>query len=104
MRLAPRVLGLVFASLMTPVFAVGLMAQINGAPDRGPGEGEGPFDRLIIRGVYVIDGTGAPPFGPADIVIADNRIESINVVGTPNVAIDEDGRPTGASRIIDAEG
>ncbi|MCH7490691.1 MAG: amidohydrolase [Gemmatimonadetes bacterium] len=81
-----------------------LAAQINGAPDRRPGEGEGPFDRLIIRGVYVIDGTGAPPFGPADIVIEGNRIESITVVGTPNVAIDEDGRPTGATRVIEAEG
>ena len=27
------------------------------APDRGDGEGMGPYDRLIIRGVTVIDGT-----------------------------------------------
>ena len=69
MKFAQKFITLAVASLMTPVFAVSLVAQINGAPDRGRDEGEGPFDRLIIRGVYVIDGTGAPPFGPADIVI-----------------------------------
>ena len=26
------------------------------APDRGSDEGEGPFDRLIIRGATLIDG------------------------------------------------
>src|SRR5438105_8249633 len=32
------------------------------APDRK--EGEGPWTRLIIRGVTLVDGTGAPPIGP----------------------------------------
>ena len=32
------------------------------APDRA--EGEGPFDRLILRGGILIDGTGAPAIGP----------------------------------------
>ena len=34
------------------------------APDRrttgSDAEGEGPFDRLVIRGATLIDGTGAP--------------------------------------------
>ena len=38
------------------------------------GEGEGPFDRLIIRNATVIDGTGAPPRGPVDVVVEGNRI------------------------------
>jgi len=80
------------------------LAQVLGAPDRKPGEGEGPFDRLIIRGVYVIDGTGSPPYGPADIVVEGNRIERIQGVGTPHVPINPDGRPTGATREIDADG
>ncbi len=42
--------------------------QVEPAPDRGD-EGDGPFERLIIRGATVIDGTGAPPAGPTDIVI-----------------------------------
>src|SRR5687767_4701957 len=37
-------------------------------------EGEGPFPKLIIRGTTLIDGTGAPPRGPVDIVIEGNRI------------------------------
>jgi hypothetical protein len=39
------------------------------APPRRADEGEGPFERLIIRGATLIDGTGAPPVGPMDIVI-----------------------------------
>jgi hypothetical protein len=44
------------------------------APDRRPDEGIGPFPRLILRGATVIDGTGAPPLGPVDLVIEQNRI------------------------------
>ena len=87
--------------------AVPAQAQRGGvqhSPDRGPGEGEGPFDRLIIRGATVIDGTGAPPQGPMDIVIEGNRIVSIRSVGTPGVAIREEGRPGGATRELDAHG
>ena len=40
------------------------------APDRI--EGDGPFERLIIRGANLIDGTGSPPRGPVDIVIDKN--------------------------------
>ena len=36
--------------------------------------GVGPFKRLVLRGATVIDGTGAPPIGPTDIVIENNRI------------------------------
>ncbi|MCH7563550.1 MAG: amidohydrolase [Gemmatimonadetes bacterium] len=72
------------------------------APDRA--EGEGPFERLIIRGAIVIDGTGAPPRGPVDIVIEGNRIARIVGVGSPGIPIDSSGRPGGATREIDAEG
>ena len=46
-------------------------------------EGEGPFTQLIIRGVMLIDGTGAPPVGPVDIVVKQNRIVSIASLGLP---------------------
>ena len=36
--------------------------------------GAGPFRRLVLRGATVIDGTGAPPWSPADIVIENGRI------------------------------
>ena len=57
-------------------------------------EGDGPYDRLILRGVTVIDGTGAPPQGPVDIVIEGDRIVSIESVGFPGLPIDEDERPS----------
>lgn len=53
------------------------MAQPAHAPDRREGEGQGPFDRLVIRGVILVDGSGAPPRGPVDIVIEGNRIAAI---------------------------
>ena len=54
---------------------------------------KGPFARLILRGVTLIDGTGAPPMGPVDIVIEKNRIAEIVAVGSPGVPIDPEGRP-----------
>ena len=38
-------------------------------PPRQPGEGEGPFAKLVIRGATLIKGDGSPPIGPMDIVI-----------------------------------
>jgi imidazolonepropionase-like amidohydrolase len=76
--------------------------QMIPAPDRS--EGEGPFDRLVIRGATVIDGTGAPPIGPVDIVIEGNRISKVESVGYPGVPIDKEGRPEAGTREIDAHG
>lgn len=66
-------------------------AQIKDAPVRA--EGEGPYTQLILRGAVVIDGTGAPPFGPADIVIEKNRIVYVAAVGNPGTPIKEFKRP-----------
>ncbi len=74
------------------------------APDRQAGEGEGPFERLVIRGATLIDGTGAPPIGPVDIVIENNRIADVVSVGYPGLDIDEEKRPKDATREIDAHG
>jgi imidazolonepropionase-like amidohydrolase len=54
---------------------------------------EGPFSQLIIRGVTLINGNGAPPRGPIDIVVENNKIVDISVVGYPGVKIDESKRP-----------
>ena len=66
-------------------------AQIPKAPERK--EGEGPWDQLIIRGVTLINSTGAPPLGPVDIVVEKNRITEIKDVGVPGVAINPARRP-----------
>lgn len=55
--------------------------------------GDGPFSQLIIRGVTLINGNGAPPRGPIDIVVENNIIKDIKVVGYPNVPINEKRRP-----------
>jgi imidazolonepropionase-like amidohydrolase len=73
------------------------------APDRGD-QGDGPFERLIIRGATVIDGTGAPPQGPMDIVIEGNKITQVKGVGAPKTPINEGRRPKNATKEIQAEG
>jgi hypothetical protein len=70
-------------------FVVG--AQIAKAPIVK--EGDGPYTQLIIRGVTLINGTGAPPFGPVDIVIEKNRIVKIQNVGSPSLPINASRRP-----------
>jgi len=59
--------------------ATAALAQIKKAPEVK--EGDGPFPQLLIRGVTLIDGTGAPPIGPIDIEVRNNRITRIDVVG-----------------------
>lgn len=65
---------------------------------------EGPFERLVIRGATLVNGTGAPPVGPVDIVIEGNRITEIRSVGNPGVPIRSEGRPAEGTREIDAHG
>ena len=67
---------------------------------------EGPFDQLIIRGVTLINGNGAPPTGPVDVVVEKNMITEVKVVGFPGVAIKSDSRPAlkAGGKEINAEG
>lgn len=66
-------------------------AQVKDAPARK--EGEGPYTQLILRNAIVVDGTGAPPYGPTDIVIEKNRIVSVSAVGYPGVPVKDSRRP-----------
>ena len=63
------------------LFACAALADQPYAPDRRSDEGEGPFARLIIRGATVVDGSGAPPVGPMDVVIEGNKIVEVRGVG-----------------------
>lgn len=90
--------------LLAPLLGLAQPRSIPPAPDRHPDEGIGPFDRLIIRGATLIDGTGAPPIGPVDIVIEKNRIKEIVRVGHPGVPIREERRPKDATYELDAHG
>jgi imidazolonepropionase-like amidohydrolase len=71
---------------------------------RGENEGGGPYNRLIIRGATILDGTGAPPQGPVDIVIENDVITEIRSVGYPGVPINERRRPQPGDREIDWHG
>lgn len=103
LRTGPRILWLLV--LMTgAAVAQDDQPDMIPAPDRGPGEGGGPYSRLIIRGATLIDGSGAPPIGPVDIVVENNRIAEVKSVGYPGLAIDESKRPGNATREIDAHG
>ncbi|NNL87848.1 MAG: amidohydrolase family protein [Marinicaulis sp.] len=66
--------------------------------------GEGPYERLVIRGATVIDGAGAPPVGPIDIVVENGTITEIRPVGMPGLPINAEGRPAPGTREIDASG
>jgi hypothetical protein len=85
LKLATLILSLFFG------FSFTLHAQVEKAPDRS--EGDGPWSQLIIRGVTLINGNGAPPIGPMDIVVENNRITEVKNVGYPGVPIDSSRRP-----------
>lgn len=78
--------------------------EMRPTPARTANEGAGPYPTLVIRGVIVIPGDGGAPFGPADIVIAGDRIADVRIAGTPGLPLKPDRPPRGATREIDATG
>jgi hypothetical protein len=66
-------------------------------------EGAGPYKRLILRGAYMIDGTGAPAQGPIDLVVTGDRITQIKLIGAPG-RIEESRRPEKGDYEIDLAG
>lgn len=63
--------------------------------------GNGPYDSLVIKNAMIVDGTGAAPYGPADIYVSGNRIAAISEKGGINSVkhLDNSGKNT---HIIDA--
>ncbi|GMM94037.1 amidohydrolase family protein [Qipengyuania sp. MTN3-11] len=90
----------ILAALANISFAGAALAQpaMERVPDRFEGEGAGPYGRLLIQGATVIDGTGAPPSGPVDILVEGNRIAALYPGGASQEIAG------GADRVIDAEG
>jgi len=81
----------IFLLLTILSWAMLLRAQVKKAPEVK--EGDGPYPQLIIRGITLINGNGAPPRGPIDIVVENNKITKISVVGYPGVDIKPESRP-----------
>lgn len=71
-------IALLFSLLSAPVSAQTLQTT----PPSEADDGAGRYSLLLITGVTVIDGGGAPPVGPLDILVADNSIEAIGKVGS----------------------
>lgn len=65
--------------LLIFLFSNSAFATPENIPDRQ--RGEGPFDRLVLRGVTIVNGEGAPPVGPMDVLIEGNRITRIRSLG-----------------------
>lgn len=86
------------------VEAVKPRAGANPAPQRGAEEGFGPYNRFVIRGATLIDGTGAPPRGPVDIVVEGDTIADILPAGTPGLPMVEGREPRDFDYELDASG
>jgi hypothetical protein len=92
MKPAILVLAALFLSASAPAAAQEEPTKtVPPAPARA--EGEGPYPRLILRGGTLVDGTGAPPVGPVDVVIEGDRIVNVVPVGPPGVPIEAAKRP-----------
>lgn len=74
------------------------------APARKPGEGVGPFKKMVIRGVTLIDGTGGPPLSPMDIVVEGNTITAVRQAGWPGMAETPNREPRDFDHEIDGKG
>ena len=70
---------ILFLTLIILFNYTSLVSQIKEPPERF--RGEGPFNQLIIRGATLINGNGAPPTGPVDVVVENNKIVSVKNVG-----------------------
>jgi hypothetical protein len=111
-KLPVLIASLLLLSTSVPVFAANNDALFASVKDEVPRRqhGDGQYDQLIIRGAYLIDGTGAPATGPVDVVVERDRIVEVRAVGTPGIEIDPENRPallTDSSqqvREIDAHG
>src|SRR5881394_302267 len=99
-------LSLLAATILTAQMPAAAQAppRMQVVPARQPGEGEGPYPKLVIRGAMVIKGDGSPPIGPMDIVLEGNRIAAVQPAGTPGVPLKTNRSPRDASREIDGTG
>jgi hypothetical protein len=92
--------------LTKTLFFIFISLSISSLFSQTESNSEGPFNQLIIRGVMLINGDGSPPRGPVDIVVEDNKISKVQVVGYPGVKINESRRPKlkSGGKELDAEG
>ncbi|MFC1729150.1 amidohydrolase family protein [candidate division KSB1 bacterium] len=104
-----RILKLTLTSVLSALILVvflysGVFAQTPrpSAPPRS--EGVGPFERLILHGATLIDGTGAIPMAATQIIVGNNRISRVRTIGTPGLPLPEPPAENPGERVIDVRG
>jgi cytosine/adenosine deaminase-related metal-dependent hydrolase len=101
---AIRVAALV--SLLICATGGGILAQ---TPAANEPEQAGPYGSMLIRDVTVIDGSGAPAFGPADVFIKGNRITRVvlaDAISREEAKADaaHEAKQAAPDRVIDGKG
>lgn len=89
---------------VTRAAAAAPMTADAATPPRGSDEGDGPFAKMVIRGVNLIVGRDQEVRGPVDIVIERNRITDILSAGEPGQRLRSGRPPHDAEHEIDATG
>ena len=64
---------------------------------------KGPYSKLVIINAMIIPGHGGPPYGPADIIIKNDRIDQI-ISYNGKTGRDPKNKFPKANRVIDATG
>ncbi len=95
---------LALAAVLALAIPAALSAQMEETTRRAADEGLGPFDEFVIRGATYLDGTGAPPIGPVDIVVRGDRIAQIRSVGYPGLPLSQRRLPSDPDHEIDWTG
>lgn len=87
------------ATATVPAATVG-DSDANAIPPRT--HGDGPYARLVLKNLTMIDGTGAPATGPVDLVLSGGRIAEIRYTMVPGTV---NAQATAApDRVIDLSG
>ena len=97
-----RARGLSAAAVALALLTAG--AQTRAAQGGAAPEQAGPYHTLVIRNVTVIDGSGAPAFGPVNITIQDSTIGRVDPVDPINAGRGVVGTADEADRVIDGTG
>jgi len=85
------------------VFSIVALVLSAGPAQNAPALKAGPYNTLVIRNVTIIDGSGAPAYGPVNITVKNNvidRIERADAISAGQVEISQ----VRADRVIDGTG
>src|SRR5262245_62043321 len=100
--------GLIRAAMPLILTASAAMFPAGLAQARQSNEPEqaGPYGSLLIKDVTVIDGSGGPAFGPADVFIKGNRIVRVALADAisreeSNIATSHEPKPPAPDRVIE---